>query len=204
MNNDHEHFVAVYLERSREVRLAVRLDLEYGGYNDHHGSGTNSHLKWGTAREVPTVITPRLALSKRLPISSESAHWMFASTVLQKMTRTEGVLDDFILFAFLSFALESLSFRINHDFVTDTLLPIGMPVPFVEGGSMRFVTDQPSSRWSRGFRNHSTYIDTFSLDVLVAPVGHACTCRQWWDGSSERTSVRILGHILRREDPSLR
>jgi len=133
VRNDHKGFVAACLERSREVPLAVRLDLKHGcsdGYldctcvGDEWPSGVRSTDR--NACRYHTTILPLLEVNPIRRIRTLDVHLVVAGGYPGGDWDQDfkDALDDFELFASPLPILESLSFRVEHLLHTDSHLKL--------------------------------------------------------------------------------
>jgi len=125
VKNDHKDFVAACLERSRELPLAVRLDLKHGDY-DHYPDCTCIRRDWSSGAWINerhpcryhTAILPLLEVNHLKRIRTLDVHL----TLLDDNgegdpdERFQNVLDDFRLFVLPLPVLETLNFRVDHAF----------------------------------------------------------------------------------------
>jgi len=134
VKNDHRDFVAACLQRSREIPLAVHLDLKHGDYHDYPDC-TCIRNEWSSGMRINesnpcryhTTINPLV----------EAEHIERIRTLDVKLTIFDNVaeegpdqdfadaLDDFELFTYPLPAIESISFSVDHEFDIDTHL--GLP-----------------------------------------------------------------------------
>jgi len=137
VKNDHKDFIAACLERSRDVPLAVRLDLEYGGYGDYPDC-TCIRDEWSSGRLVNednpcryhTTIDPLLEDDHVERIHTLDAHLAMLNDVVRggPNREFENALMDSKLFSFHLPTLESLSLHVEHRLDVDThlVLPFGL------------------------------------------------------------------------------
>ena len=106
VKSDHKDFVTACLERSREVPLAVHLDLEHGDYRDNHAS----------INPIPEVVH-----LKR--IRTLDVHLSLLKNGEDRSDQDfQNALNNFGLFVLPLPVLESLNFRADHLFNVDTHL----------------------------------------------------------------------------------
>ena len=141
VRNDHKDFIAACLERSREVPLAVHLDLKHGDYEDYPRC-TCIRDEWTSEMEINERNRCRYHTTID-PLLDVHATWRIRTLVvsLAMLGNTEedsdedpdsdpnedfqGVLYKLKLFSFPLPILESLSFGVDHehDFITHLELP---------------------------------------------------------------------------------
>ena len=131
VKNDRKDFVAACLERSREVPLTVCLDLKYGDYDDHPDC-TCLRNEWSSGMRIDesnpcryhTTIEPLLEASHIQRIRKLDVRLSMLDNCAEDGPDQdfEDALNGFGLFKFPVPALESLSFRVDHEFDVDTHL----------------------------------------------------------------------------------
>ena len=131
VKNDHKDFVAACLTRSQEVPLTVYLDLKHGDYQDFPGC-TCIRNEWSSGMKINennpcryhTTIDPLLDVNHKQRIRTLDVNLSMLDSVAEEGPDQDfnDALDDFELFSLPLPALESFSFRVDHDFDIDTHL----------------------------------------------------------------------------------
>jgi len=127
VKNDHKDFVAACLERSREVPLAVHLDLKYGDYHDYPDC-TCIRNEWTSGMQINednpcryhTTIDPLLGINHIQRIRKLDVHLNMLDVTEEGPDECfKDALEDFEFFMLPLPVLESLSFRV-HGLDVDT------------------------------------------------------------------------------------
>ena len=129
VKSDHRDFIAACLERSREVPLAVHMDLEYGAYHYHSDcrckqgrpvAATDPHLCRYHSTFVPLVTSDCTRRIHKLDIhlhlldtQTDDSDWYF-----------EGAFDHFKLFELPLPTLEYLNLRVHSELADKILVEL--------------------------------------------------------------------------------
>ena len=128
VKNDHKDFVAACLERSREIPLTVRLDLKYGDYHDYPDCicirkewTPRNRINEDNPCRYHATIDPLLKVDHIQRIRKLDVHLNLLDNVAKEGPDEcfKDALDEFNFFVFALPILESLSFRVQHEFDID-------------------------------------------------------------------------------------
>ena len=131
VKNDHRDFVAACLERSREVPLAVHLDLGHGDYEEYPDCTCIRNM-WSSGMRINernpcryhTTIDPLIEVDTigRIRTLDVSLALLDDSVEEDPDRYFKSVLEDFELFTFSLPTLESLSFSVGLELEIETHL----------------------------------------------------------------------------------
>ena len=135
VKNDHRDFVSACLTRSRGLPLTVHLDLKHG--DDHDHSCTCIGNEWSSGTRIDEKNPCRYHTTIDLLDHTERIRTLDVDFSILDNFAEEGpdqefndALNDFGLFSLALPALESFSFRVDHEFDLDTHLELPRTIFF--------------------------------------------------------------------------